>query len=142
MPRWAASPREEGSRTPGRRAPERIASRSIRSTPSRSVSPLRRSRRNHLASSSRMLLALYHRPVLGKNWTTSLQSGHSPPIPKEAHMAGTHDDAVLVVELAKLAAMSGVSEAARAIFADDFDPDSAEANDPHVRTVLGFNERV
>jgi hypothetical protein len=57
-------------------------------------------------------------------------------------MAGTHDDALLVVELAKLAAMSGVSEAARVIFADDFDPEAVEANDPHVRTVLGFNETV
>jgi Domain of unknown function (DUF4760) len=57
-------------------------------------------------------------------------------------MAGTHDDAVLVVELAKLAAMSGVPEAARVIFADDFDPNAVEANDPHVRTVLGFNETV
>jgi Domain of unknown function (DUF4760) len=57
-------------------------------------------------------------------------------------MAGTHDDAILVIELAKLAAMSGVSEAARVIFADDFDPDAAEANDPHVRIVLGFNETV
>jgi hypothetical protein len=57
-------------------------------------------------------------------------------------MAGTHNDAVLVVELAKLAAMSGVPEAARVIFADEFDPDAVEANDPHVRTVLGFNETV
>jgi hypothetical protein len=57
-------------------------------------------------------------------------------------MAGTHNDAVLVIELAKLAAMSGVPEAARAIFADDFDPNAVEANDLHVRTVLGFNETV
>jgi hypothetical protein len=57
-------------------------------------------------------------------------------------MAGTDNDAVLVVELAKLAAMSGVPEAARVIFADDFDPDAIEAIDPHVRTVLGFNETV
>ena len=40
-------------------------------------------------------------------------------------MAGTHEDAVLVIELAKLAAMSGVPEAARAMFADDFDPETA-----------------
>ena len=57
-------------------------------------------------------------------------------------MAGTREDAMLMVELAKLAAMSGVSEAARAIFADGFDPDGAEAGDPHVQTVLGFNETV
>jgi hypothetical protein len=57
-------------------------------------------------------------------------------------MAGTHEDALLVVELAKLAAMSGVAEAAQVIFADDFDPDAVELNDPHVRTVAGFNETV
>jgi len=57
-------------------------------------------------------------------------------------MAGTHNDAVLVVELAKLASMSGVPEAVRAVFADDFDPNAAETTDPHVQTVLGFNETV
>jgi hypothetical protein len=57
-------------------------------------------------------------------------------------MAGTHDDAVLVVELAKLAAMSGVPEAARAIFAESFDPETAEPGDPNVGKILGFNETV
>jgi hypothetical protein len=44
-------------------------------------------------------------------------------------MAGTHDDAVLVVELAKLAAMSGV-------------PEAAEPGDVNVGKILGFNETV
>jgi hypothetical protein len=57
-------------------------------------------------------------------------------------MAGNHNDAVLMVELAKWGTMSGLAEAARAIFADDFDPDGVEANDPSVRTVLAFNETV
>jgi hypothetical protein len=57
-------------------------------------------------------------------------------------MAGTHDDAVLVVELAKWGAMSGLADAAGKIFADDFDPDAAEISDPSVRIVLGWNETV
>jgi hypothetical protein len=57
-------------------------------------------------------------------------------------MAGTNDDAMLMVELAKWGAMSGLPEAARTLFADDFDPDAVEANDPSVNTVLAFNETV
>jgi hypothetical protein len=57
-------------------------------------------------------------------------------------MAGTNDDAVLVVELAKWGAMSDVGEALGTIFADDFDPDVATINDPSVRTVLNFFETV
>ena len=57
-------------------------------------------------------------------------------------MAGTHEDAVLVVELAKLGAMNGLGEAVGKIFADDFDPDAAELSDPSVRIVLGWNETV
>jgi hypothetical protein len=57
-------------------------------------------------------------------------------------MAGTHQDAVVMLELAKLGAMSGVGDAAGKIFADDFDPDTAELSDPAVRTVLGWNETV
>ena len=57
-------------------------------------------------------------------------------------MAGSHNDAILMVELSKWAALAGVPEAARTIFAADFDPDAVEANDPAVRTVLGFNETI
>ena len=57
-------------------------------------------------------------------------------------MAGTHDDATLVVELAKWGAMIDLGEALGSIFADDFDPDAAEVNDPPVRTVLNFFETV
>jgi hypothetical protein len=57
-------------------------------------------------------------------------------------MAGTHEDAALVVELAKLGAMNGLGEAVGKIFADDFDPGAAELSDPSVRIVLGWNETV
>lgn len=57
-------------------------------------------------------------------------------------MAGSHDDAVLLVGIAQWGAMSGVPDAAGMIWADEFDPDSAEANDPAVRTVLAFFETV
>jgi hypothetical protein len=57
-------------------------------------------------------------------------------------MAGSREDAKLVVELAKLGAMSGVGDAAAKIFSDGFDPDTAELSDPEVRLVLGYNETV
>jgi hypothetical protein len=57
-------------------------------------------------------------------------------------MAGTNHDAILIVELSKLAAMSGISEAARTIFADDFDRDAAELSDPAVQRLLNFQETI
>ena len=57
-------------------------------------------------------------------------------------MAGTREDAALIVELAKWGAMIGLAEASRTVFSDDFDSDSAEALDPHVQTVLVFHETV
>jgi hypothetical protein len=57
-------------------------------------------------------------------------------------MAGTHEDAVVMIELAKLAAMSGVGDANAKVYADGFDPQTAELSDPDVRTVLGWNETV
>jgi hypothetical protein len=57
-------------------------------------------------------------------------------------MAGTRDDGTLMVALAQWGAMIGLPEAARTIYADDFDPDTAEASDRHVQTVLFFHETV
>jgi hypothetical protein len=57
-------------------------------------------------------------------------------------VAGTRDDGVLMVELAKWGAMIGLAEASRTIFADEFDPDEVEASDPHVQAILFFNETV
>jgi hypothetical protein len=57
-------------------------------------------------------------------------------------MPGSREDAILVVELAKWGSMMGLSDASRAVFADDFDPDAVEANDPSVQAMLMFNETV
>jgi hypothetical protein len=57
-------------------------------------------------------------------------------------MPGSHDDAILMVELAKWGSMIGLSEASREIFADDFDPNGVEANDPSVQTLLIFHETI
>ena len=54
-------------------------------------------------------------------------------------MPGSHDDAILMVELAKWGAMIGLPDASRAIFADEFDPEAVEANDSSVQTMLFFN---
>jgi hypothetical protein len=53
-----------------------------------------------------------------------------------------HHDAALVVELAKWGAMIGLGDASRAIFADDFDPDGVDANDPSIQSMLIFNETI
>lgn len=57
-------------------------------------------------------------------------------------MAGTHADAMLIVELSKWGTMSGLQEASRAIFSDSFDPNDVGDNGPHVRTMLTFAETV
>ena len=57
-------------------------------------------------------------------------------------MAGTHEDAMLMMELAKWGAMINLGEASGRIFADDFDPEAAGPSDPAVRTVLQFGETV
>ena len=57
-------------------------------------------------------------------------------------MAGSHNDALLVVELAKWGSMMGLDEASRTIFADECDPDAVEANDKSIREILVFNETI
>lgn len=57
-------------------------------------------------------------------------------------MAGTREDAVLMVELAQWGAMIGLPEASRKIFADDFVSDVAEALDEEVQTTLVFHETI
>jgi hypothetical protein len=57
-------------------------------------------------------------------------------------MPGTHEDAVLMVELAKWGAMIGLPEASRKVYADDFVVETAEALDPEVQTMLFFHETV
>jgi hypothetical protein len=57
-------------------------------------------------------------------------------------MAGSREDAKLIVELSKLGALNGLGEAVGRIFADDFDPEKAELGDADVRNVLGWHETV
>jgi len=57
-------------------------------------------------------------------------------------MAGTYEDAKLMVELAKWGAAAGLGEASGAIWADDFDPETADARDKSVATVLVFHETI
>src|SRR5580698_3325142 len=57
-------------------------------------------------------------------------------------MAGTHDDAMLLVELGKWGTAMGLGDAVAAVWADGFDPESAEASDSNVRTILSFEEVV
>jgi hypothetical protein len=57
-------------------------------------------------------------------------------------MAGTREDATLIVELAKWGAMIGLAEAGRKIFADDFDSEGADALDEEVQTTLVWHETI
>jgi hypothetical protein len=57
-------------------------------------------------------------------------------------VAGSHDDAILIVELSKLGALLGVPEVARTIFAEDFDPNAVELDDPGVLKMLNFFETI
>jgi len=57
-------------------------------------------------------------------------------------MAGTTEDAKLIVDLAQWGAMIDLGEAMGTIFDDEFDPDTAAANDEAVRTMLVFGETV
>ncbi len=57
-------------------------------------------------------------------------------------MAGTREDATLMVELAKWGAMIGLTEASRKIYADDFDAEIANALDPEVQAVLTWHETI
>jgi hypothetical protein len=57
-------------------------------------------------------------------------------------MPATHDDAVLMIELAKWGSMIGLGEASREIFADDFDPNLAEVTDASVSNMLNFGETI
>lgn len=57
-------------------------------------------------------------------------------------MAGSREDATLMIELAKWGSMIGLADASGAIWADEFDPETAEARDPHVRTMLAWYETI
>ncbi len=57
-------------------------------------------------------------------------------------MAGTAEDARLLVQLAQWGAMMGLTDALAIVFDDDFDPETATTNDEGVRVVLYFSETV
>jgi hypothetical protein len=57
-------------------------------------------------------------------------------------MAGTREDATLIVELGKWGAMIGLQEASQKIYSDDFDAEKADALDPEVQTVLVWHETI
>jgi hypothetical protein len=57
-------------------------------------------------------------------------------------MAGSREDANMIVELAKWGAMIDLPAASRKIFADDFDPDAAHPLDEEVQTLLVFYETI
>jgi hypothetical protein len=52
------------------------------------------------------------------------------------------EDAKLVVELAKWGTMIELQDATNVVFADDFDPDSADVTDRPVQTILLFGETL
>ena len=57
-------------------------------------------------------------------------------------MPATHDDAILMIELAKWGSMSGVDEAIRELFGEGFDVETAEVSDPSVAAMLKFGETI
>jgi hypothetical protein len=54
----------------------------------------------------------------------------------------THEDAVLMVQLAQWGTQIGLGDALPKVLGDDFDPDSADIGDAAVRTILQFGESV
>ena len=57
-------------------------------------------------------------------------------------MAGTREDATMILELAKWGAMIGLTDASRKIYSDAFDPASADALDEEVQTTLVWHETI
>ena len=57
-------------------------------------------------------------------------------------MSATHDDAILMIELAKWGSMVGVFEASREVFGDDFDAEAAEVTNPSASKLLMFGETI
>ena len=57
-------------------------------------------------------------------------------------MPATYEDARLVVQLVRWGTEMGLDDAVGVIFASDFDPEAATADDPAVRKLLAFGETV
>ena len=54
----------------------------------------------------------------------------------------THDDAVLMIQIAQWGTTLGIEDAMAHVFAPDFDPDTAEGMDPSVRKILAYGESI
>jgi hypothetical protein len=54
----------------------------------------------------------------------------------------TKEDARLMIQIAQWGTALGVQDAMPRLFAEDFDPDSADANDEAVRTMLMYFESI
>src|SRR5205085_272730 len=72
----------------------------------------------------------------------SSASNRLAPTDGGAVMAGTREDATLMVELAKWGAMIDLAASNRVIFADDFDPDAADMRDAEIQSTLVFYETI
>src|SRR5437773_2946712 len=57
-------------------------------------------------------------------------------------MAASHEDARLIVELAKWATMLDLNEAARTIWAEGFDAEAADVTDRAVLAMLTYGETI
>jgi hypothetical protein len=57
-------------------------------------------------------------------------------------MAGTREDATMMIQLAQWGSAMGLDQAVATIWADDFDADTADARDEAVRRVLNWNETL
>jgi hypothetical protein len=57
-------------------------------------------------------------------------------------MAGTREDAQLLVQLAQWGASMGLQEAISTILADDFDPDAASVADKSIHVIYDFAELI
>ena len=57
-------------------------------------------------------------------------------------MAGTHEDAQILIQLVRWGSDMSLDEAAHEIFSDGFDPAKATGDSASVRKVLGFGEVV
>ena len=57
-------------------------------------------------------------------------------------MAGTKEDAAMIIELAKWGAMMEFGSATGALFSEEFDPETAAVTDDAVRTILVFVETI
>lgn len=54
----------------------------------------------------------------------------------------TREDAALLVQLAQWGTTMGLEEAAHAVLADDFDPETATTDDVHVTRILMYGETI